>query len=78
MTRYRDLDLAGAAPVGTHNAIADVPGVRVGVPTLIEGEGALEIGLVRSHGRDRRSSPTTGSRSHRCAPGRTRSTATAR
>ena len=45
MTRYRDLGLSlGLLPTGTHNAITDVPGVRVGVTTLIEGEGALEIG----------------------------------
>ena len=45
MTRYRDLGLSlGLLPPGTHDAITDVPGVRVGVTTLIEGEGALEIG----------------------------------
>ena len=45
MTRYRDLGLSlGLLPPGTHNAITDVPGVRVGVTTLIEGEGSLEVG----------------------------------
>ena len=34
MTRYRDLGLSlGLLPPGTHNAITDVPGVRVGVTT---------------------------------------------
>ncbi|HET7090680.1 MAG TPA: P1 family peptidase, partial [Anaerolineae bacterium] len=33
--------LIGALPTGTHNAITDVPGVKVGHSTLIEGEGAL-------------------------------------
>ena len=34
MTRYRDLGLSlGLLPIGTHNAITDVPGVRVGVTT---------------------------------------------
>jgi D-aminopeptidase len=45
MTRYRDLGLSlGLLPPGPRNAITDVAGVRVGVTTLIEGEGALEIG----------------------------------
>jgi D-aminopeptidase len=45
MTRYRDLGLSlGLLPPGPHNAITDVAGVRVGVTTLIEGEGALEVG----------------------------------
>ena len=43
--RIRDLGLRiGAAEPGPHNAITDVPGVRVGHVTLIEGEGSLRIG----------------------------------
>src|SRR5262249_17418866 len=43
--RLRDLGLAvGRFPTGTHNAITDVPGVRVGHTTLIAGEGKLEAG----------------------------------
>lgn len=43
--RARDLHLIGGrfAP-GTHNAITDVPGVRVGHTTLIHGDGALIVG----------------------------------
>ena len=45
MTRYRDLGLSlGLLPPGPQDAITDVPGVRVGVTTLIDGEGPLEIG----------------------------------
>ena len=45
MTRYRDLGLTvGRLPTGPVNAITDVPGVRVGVTTLIDGDGPLEIG----------------------------------
>ena len=45
MTRYRDLGLTvGLLPPGPGNAITDVEGVRVGVTTLIEGEGPLEVG----------------------------------
>ena len=45
MTRYRDLGLtAGILPPGPNNAITDVQGVRVGVTTLVEGEGSLEVG----------------------------------
>jgi D-aminopeptidase len=45
MTRYRDLGLSvGLLPPGPLNAITDVAGVRVGVTTLIEGEGPLRIG----------------------------------
>src|SRR5919108_5598916 len=45
MTRYRDLGLtAGLLPPGPNNAITDVDGVRVGVMTLVEGEGSLEVG----------------------------------
>jgi D-aminopeptidase len=34
----------GALPCGSHNAITDVPGVRVGHVTLMCGDGALRIG----------------------------------
>jgi len=45
MTRYRDLGLTvGQLPPGPLNAITDVEGVSVGMTTLIEGEGALEVG----------------------------------
>jgi D-aminopeptidase len=45
MTRYRDLGLTvGLLPPGPMNAITDVEGVRVGVTTLIEEDGPLEIG----------------------------------
>jgi D-aminopeptidase len=45
MTRYRDLGLTvGQLEPGPLNAITDVKGVRVGVTTLIAGEGALEVG----------------------------------
>jgi D-aminopeptidase len=45
MTRYRDLGLtAGLLPPGPNNAITDVDGVRVGVTTLVDGEGSLEVG----------------------------------
>ena len=45
MTRYRDLGLSvGLLSPGPMNAITDVTGVRVGVTTLIEGEGPLEVG----------------------------------
>jgi D-aminopeptidase len=38
-TRARDLGLGvGILPIGPHNAITDVPGVRVGLSTVIEGE----------------------------------------
>jgi D-aminopeptidase len=43
--RLRDLGLAvGDVPVGPNNAITDVPGVRVGHTTLIEGDGPLVVG----------------------------------
>jgi D-aminopeptidase len=46
MTRLRDLGVApGHLPAGPCNAITDVPGVRVGHTTLIQGEGPLEIGV---------------------------------
>jgi D-aminopeptidase len=42
MTRLRDFGVKpGFLPTGTHNAITDVPGVRVGHTTLISGEGKL-------------------------------------
>jgi D-aminopeptidase len=46
--RLRDIGLPpvlfGPLPPGPLNAITDVPGVRVGHTTLIEGEGPLEVG----------------------------------
>src|SRR3989304_5161285 len=51
--RYRALGLAvGTLPTGEYNAITDVPGVRVGHTTLIEGEGPLVpgVGPVRTGG----------------------------
>jgi D-aminopeptidase len=43
--RLRDLGIAiGTLPPGPLNAITDVPGVRVGHTTLIEGEGPLVVG----------------------------------
>jgi D-aminopeptidase len=45
MTRLRDLGLSvGQLSVGARNAITDVPGVRVGVTTLIHGDGPLVVG----------------------------------
>ncbi|MEX1264122.1 MAG: P1 family peptidase [Actinomycetota bacterium] len=45
MTRYRDLGLTvGLMPPGQLNAITDVEGVAVGMTTLIEGEGVLQVG----------------------------------
>ena len=45
MTRYRDLGLrVGLLPPGPLNAITDVGGVTVGMTTLIDGEGSLEVG----------------------------------
>src|SRR4051812_42192317 len=45
MTRYRDLGLTvGQLSPGPLNGITDVPGVRVGVSTLIEGDGRLVRG----------------------------------
>src|SRR6187200_1079642 len=45
MTRLRDLGLSvGQLPPGAGNAITDVPGVRVGVTTLIHGDGPLIVG----------------------------------
>lgn len=43
--RARELGIAiGRYPTGPYNAITDVPGVRVGHVTKIEGEGALVPG----------------------------------
>lgn len=43
--RARDLGIAlGSFPPGPNNAITDVPGVRVGHCTLIEGDGTLAVG----------------------------------
>lgn len=43
--RLRDLGLTvGALPTGPHNALTDVAGVRVGMTTLIRGEGPLVPG----------------------------------
>ena len=43
--RLRDLGFSiGHVPTGPHNAITDVPGVRVGHTTLIEGDGPLVVG----------------------------------
>lgn len=43
--RLRDLGISpGVLPTGPLNAITDVPGVRVGHTTLVEGEGALRVG----------------------------------
>jgi D-aminopeptidase len=45
VTRLRDLGLSvGQLPPGPRNAITDVAGVRVGMTTLIEGEGPLVVG----------------------------------
>ncbi|HEX7248272.1 MAG TPA: P1 family peptidase [Actinomycetota bacterium] len=45
MTRYRDLGLTvGQLEPGPLNAITDVDGVSVGMTTLIEGEGPLQVG----------------------------------
>jgi D-aminopeptidase len=44
--RLRELGIAiGTLPIGPHNAITDVPGVRVGHTTLIAGEGPLVPGV---------------------------------
>jgi D-aminopeptidase len=46
MTRYRDLGLSvGLLPPGALNAITDVAGVTVGMTTLIEGDGPLQVGV---------------------------------
>lgn len=43
--RFRELGFTlGSLPTGAHNAITDVPGVRVGHATLVSGEGALVPG----------------------------------
>ncbi|MBL8045909.1 MAG: P1 family peptidase [Anaerolineales bacterium] len=44
--RARELGIViGTLPTGPHNAITDVPGVRVGHTTLIAGDGPLEPGV---------------------------------
>jgi D-aminopeptidase len=46
VTRFRDLGLTvGQLPPGPGNAITDVPGVKVGVTTLIDGDGPLRVGV---------------------------------
>ena len=43
--RAREIGIPiGHAATGTHNAITDVAGVRVGHTTLIEGHGPLVVG----------------------------------
>lgn len=43
--RFRDLGFAiGHVPTGPSNAITDVPGVRVGHTTLVQGDGPLVVG----------------------------------
>ena len=42
--RARDLGLPFDGVTGEFNAITDVAGVEVGFTTLIEGEGAVEVG----------------------------------
>jgi D-aminopeptidase len=43
--RARELDIVvGELPPGPHNAITDVPGVRVGHATIVRGEGPLKVG----------------------------------
>jgi D-aminopeptidase len=43
--RFRDLGFVPwRLPPGEHNALTDVPGVRVGHTTLIEGDGPLRVG----------------------------------
>jgi D-aminopeptidase len=45
VARYRDLGLTvGQLPTGPLNAITDVAGVRVGMTTLIKGDGPLVVG----------------------------------
>lgn len=45
MTRLRDLGVVpGRLPTGQHNAITDVPGIRVGHTTVIRGDGPLVEG----------------------------------
>jgi D-aminopeptidase len=42
--RAWDLGLPFDGVTGKFNAITDIPGVEVGFTTLIEGEGAVEVG----------------------------------
>ncbi len=44
-SRLRDLGITiGTQPIGRHNAITDVPGVRVGHTTVVYGDGPLRVG----------------------------------
>jgi D-aminopeptidase len=44
--RVRDCGIViGSLPTGSHNAITDVPGVKVGHSTLVQGEGPLAPGI---------------------------------
>lgn len=43
--RLRDLGITiGTQPTGQYNAITDVPGVRVGYATVVQGDGPLRVG----------------------------------
>ena len=42
--RARDLGLPFMGTPGPDNALTDVPGVLVGYSTIVDGEGALEVG----------------------------------
>src|SRR6266571_3887436 len=43
--RARDLGIIiGSLPTGPHNAITDVSGIKVGMTTIIEGDGPLTVG----------------------------------
>ncbi|SDD56974.1 P1 family peptidase [Ruegeria marina] len=61
--RARDIGIPFDGTPGPHNAITDIPGVAVGMTTIVEGDGPLEIGkgpirtgvtaiLPRGHRRD--------------------------
>ena len=51
--RARELGLAcGSLPPGTHNSIADVPGVMVGHATLIDGDACTGVTAVLPHDGD--------------------------
>jgi D-aminopeptidase len=53
MTRARDLGLAcGELPPGTHNTIADVPGVRVGHCTIVRDAIRTGVTAILPHGGD--------------------------
>jgi D-aminopeptidase len=48
-SRARDLGLGvGAQATGAHNAITDVPGVRVGLATVVEGQGDGDRPVIRT------------------------------